>query len=108
MARDGVCDFALGIQELADVGCDVIVDDVCKCLYSKVIFLLHATFKFQLFFPYLYVQPTLISHFSRMVSIPSQQIMWLSKEVSPTFHQQGILASIRGKAKFLDLENLIV
>jgi hypothetical protein len=31
-AFEGADDFALGIQELADAGCDVIVDDVSKCI----------------------------------------------------------------------------
>ena len=36
-AFEGAVDFAMGIQELADAGCDVIVDDVRKLLHDFVI-----------------------------------------------------------------------
>ena len=35
----------IGIQELADAGCDVIVDDIGKCLPTALLFL-HPDFAF--------------------------------------------------------------
>jgi hypothetical protein len=107
-AFEGASDFALGIQQLADAGCDVIVDDIRTYIPNEFVVHVSKNVILRLCQPFCSTQVIMHSHFSWTESLPSRQMMWPSNEVSPISHQQETLQSDHGKAPFKDLDHSTV
>jgi hypothetical protein len=98
-AVEGTVDFANGIQELADAGCDIIVDDVSKSFFLVLMFMLS-----YLSSPIVYTtiidcfhQSSLENRTSRKGLLPNRRAMLLNSVMYLTLRRQEMKDNNHGK-----------
>jgi hypothetical protein len=112
-AVEGTVDFANGIQELADAGCDVIVDDVSKSILLCVVVLMFMLSS--LSSPIVYTtmidwfhQSYLENRTSRKGLLPNRRAMLLNSVLYHTLRRQEMKDSNHGKVNMQVLNACLI